>query len=123
MLKHIALDIDRKDLNDFYVEILEGEIIGHFDLAKEDAIRIFNIHMSVEVYYVKYEDFELELFVNPNSAKATFNHLCIETSDSPEIYKAAQEQSFWTFIRKNNNRETYFIKDKSGNMFEMKTKI
>ena len=123
MVRHIALNIAKNDLNEFYVEILKGEIIGHFDLVKEDAIRIFDIHKSVDVYYVKYEDFELELFVYPNSVRATFNHLCIAMSDCRGIYKDAKKQNFWTFVRTNNDKETYFIKDKSGNMFELKGKI
>lgn len=123
MLRHIALDIAEADLKEFYVEILGGEIVGQFELTKEDAIRIFNIQQSVKVYYVKYEGFELELFIYPNSARATFNHVCFETSDGRGIYKAARQQNFWTFARKNNEKETYFIKDKNGNMFELKSKI
>ena len=123
MVRHIALDIVENDLNEFYVEILGGEIAGQFELAKEDAIRIFDIQKSVDVYYVKYEDFELELFVYTNSVGATFNHLCIEMSDCGGIYKDAKQQNFWTFVRTNNDKETYFIKDKNGNMFELKGKI
>ena len=123
MLRHIALDIIKNDLNEFYLEILKGEIIGQFELSKEDANKIFDIQKPVDVYYVKYEDFELELFIYPNSARATFNHLCVEMSDGQGIYKAARQQNFWTFVRTNNQRETYFIKDKNGNMFELKGKI
>lgn len=123
MLRHIALDIAEADLNKFYIEILGGEIVGQFELSKEDAIRIFNIKQPVKVYYVKYEDFEFELFIYPNSARATFHHLCIETRDAREIYKEARQQNCWTFVRTNNEKETYFIKDKNGNMFELKSKI
>ena len=123
MLRHIAIDIAEADLNDFYIDILKGKIVGQFELTKEDAIRIFNIQQSVKVYYVKYEDFELELFIYSNLARATFHHLCIETSDAGIFYKAARQQNYQTFVRKNNEKETYFIKDKNGNMFELKIKI
>lgn len=72
MLQHITLEINKEDLQCFYVNILGGLIINNRTLSEQD------------------------------------------------VFKKSNEKNYWTYLRKNNDWETYFIKDNNGNMFEIK---
>ena len=123
MLKHIAIGIAESDLKDFYIDILGGNITGHFVLKQEDAVQLFDINKQVDVYYLELDNIEFELFIYNNSDCKTFNHTCLEMNSGSEIFIHAQRSNYWTHLRKSNERETYFIKDKNENMFELKNII
>ena len=119
MLKHIAISITESDLKDFYIEILEGKITRHFVLNQEDASKIFDIDKQVDVYYLELENIEFELFINPVTKNTSFSHLCIEMNSADKVFIHAFEGNYWTHLRNSNERETFFIKDKNGNMSEL----
>ncbi|MGD2034038.1 MAG: hypothetical protein PVF73_03205 [Bacteroidales bacterium] len=120
MIKHIALEIDKSDLRNFYVNILGGKIGKQFVLDREDASEIFNIHRSADIYYLSLEEVDLELFVREHPGRSTFHHFCLETGKAKTIYLLAKEKGYWTHVRNPGDRETYFIRDKNGNTIEMK---
>ena len=123
MLQHIALEITKDDLTDFYVAILGGKIVNHSVLKAEDALQIFAIQRAVEVHYVEIEEIVYELFIYHDSARITFNHNCLKIDNAFGVFKQAQQNNYWTHLRARNGKETYFIKDKNGNMFELKNNI
>jgi len=123
MLQHIALEITKNDLSDFYVTILGGKIVNHFILEAEDAWQIFAVKRAVEVHYVEIEEMVYELFIYPQSGRETFNHHCLKMENASGIFKQAQQNNYWTHLRTSKGKETYFIKDKNGNMFELKNNI
>ena len=123
MLKHIALSITERDLNDFYIDILGGRLIGNSILRQKDASQIFDINKQVDVYYLELDNIELELFINPVLSDTSFNHTCLEIDSADKIFMHAFDKNYWTHLRNSSERETYFIKDKNGNMFELKNKI
>jgi hypothetical protein len=123
MLKHIALEIHETDLQDFYTAILGGKLSYQFHLEEKDVFRIFNIHQSVDVYYMMLGQLEFELFIHPGGDCRTFNHTCLVTEKARDIYELAKKNNFWTHLRKSNSNETYFLKDKNGNLFEIKNKV
>ncbi len=120
MIKHIGLQVKEKDIEVFYKTLLNGKINGSFVLQQDLAIAIFNIKQSAKVVYLKCEDVEFELFVNNNTNPPTFQHVCLQRKDAEEIYKKAVSKGYRTYIHKKSDKETYFIKDKMNNIFELK---
>ncbi len=123
MLKHIAFEIHETDLQDFYTAILGGKLSYQFHLEEEDVFSIFNIHQSVDVYYMTLGQLEFELFIHSGGACNTFSHTCLIMENARDIYELAKKNNFWTHLRKSGNNEAYFLKDKNGNLFEIKNKV
>ena len=119
-MKHIGLQVSEKDINLFYKNILNGKINQSFVLKQYLANTIFNIKKSVKVIHVECEDVEFELFVHDNTCLDTFQHICLQRKDAREIYNNALVNGYWTYIHIRNNKETYFIRDNSNNIFELK---
>lgn len=122
-LKHIALEIYPDDLKDFYQEILHGEIAGERVLNEDAAKSIFGINATTKIYFVNWNGIELELFVHHDSHCNKFNHICLETERAGEIFQKAAAEKY--FVKKwgDEKSPTYFIKDRNGNMFELKIKF
>lgn len=122
-VKHIALEIVENDLNDFYQDILHCKVISKRILNKDDANQIFGVNNSVNIYYVKGDGFELELFVNHDSSAQQFSHICLETERANEIFQQSLKEEYRVKKRGREQSPTYFIKDRNGNIFEIKNKI
>lgn len=122
MLKHIGLEITAPDLENFYRDILNFEITGHFLLEKETSEQLFGIHQSVDVHYAKKDGYELELFSYPNTLPPNFGHICIQTNRAKDIYDLSLKRGYHAVIQRNRDRESYFVKDSNGNMFELKNR-
>ncbi len=123
MLKHIALQVDENDIQDFYIQILCGNITHQFNLNAKLAGQLFNISQEINVQYLILDQIQFELFVYSTEMANSFNHICLELENAKEIFEQAIVKNYWTFLRKTNNTETYFIKDTNNNMFEIKNKL
>jgi hypothetical protein len=122
MIKHIGLQVEEKDIELFYKELFNGKINGSFVLQENLAMAIFNIKQSVKVVHIKCENVDFELFVNDNPSPSTFEHVCLQLKNAEEVYKKAAAKGYWTYIHKRGDKETYFIKDKMNNIFELNSK-
>lgn len=123
MLKHIALDIIKADLYDFYQDILGGTFTRQFKLNAMDSQNIFNIDKSVEIHYVMVNQVEFELFVHEKTSITSFNHVCLQQPNATAIYEKANKKKYYTYVRKSKMGETYFIRDRNQNLFEIKPLI
>jgi len=121
-LTHIALQVNEKDVDSFYVDVLNGEVTRTFELSREDAAEIFNIDKKVKVSQVSCEGIEFELFIDGNQLLPTFAHVCFHSLRANEIIEKAKLNGYKTFVRNNNLSSTYFVSDTNSNMFEIKTK-
>lgn len=124
-LRHIALEIYGNDLKAFYQDILHGEIIDERILKEETAKAIFGITASIKIYMLRCNELELEfeLFVYHDSFNQRFSHICLETERATEIFQKTAREEYFVKIWGNPKSPTYFIKDRNGNMFELKNKI
>ena len=122
VFKHIGLEIDESDLEDFYRDLLNLEIIGSGRIEKEMAEKLFGIPQSVDVRYAKGDGYELELFICQNRLSPNFRHLCIHTDRAGNIYDLSLKKGYHAVIHENRDRKSYFIKDRNGNTFELKSR-
>jgi len=49
-----------------------------------------------------------------------FSHICLAYPDPENIYRKAVDRGYKTFVKKNPVKNTFFIWDQSGNLFELK---
>ena len=121
-INHVGLNIqNEKEIIDFYQNILGFHFEYQFDLKLVLATKIFGIEKQPEVFLCNNENMQLELFVYPEKTKQGFAHICIEVTDREIIAKKCKNAGYpITRIQRNDKPDILFIRDKAGNIFELK---
>ncbi|MGV8091222.1 MAG: VOC family protein [Mangrovibacterium sp.] len=122
MLHHIALTVtDPEEIRNFYEEVLLFSLRYKFSLDTIDVLRqLFHTDRQTEVYVMKHQDVQLEIFIDPVKEKKRFSHVCFQYRETGLIFDQAVKSGYRTWTKKNSGRLTYFIWDKSENLFEIK---
>jgi catechol 2,3-dioxygenase-like lactoylglutathione lyase family enzyme len=120
-LEHVALTIiDQKEIGQFYKKILGFSELRNFNLQEDLVRQIFGIYKDTTVYQLQYGDVLLELFIMPERFKHVYNHICLSIPDPEKIVNRAGKHGY-KFIRiRRQHSDLIFIKDRSGNLFELK---
>lgn len=124
MLHHVGLSIiESAEIGRFYEDVLHFRRLKQFTLDSEEVLySIFATDRQTEVCMVEQQDLKLELFIDPEGERKRFSHLCLEYDDADEVSDHAHQLGYRRWIKKGPNRVTHFIWDKSGNLFEIKSK-
>lgn len=121
MLHHIALTVNYRDeIEKFYKEVLQMDVHHSFKMNKDLSISVFGIERETDVFYMQGNNTAFELFVSTEKEKPAYSHVCLAYSRSEIIFEKAEKAGYKTFIKKRSGHDTYFIWDKSGNLFEIK---
>jgi len=120
-LAHIALSVnDFNEIKDFYEDILSFTFRYKFKIDDALSHTIFNMRGDTDVYIVEQQDTKLEIFLTQRKEKKAFAHVCLCISTSGMVYEKAKKSGYRTRVKDNGLNNTYFIWDKSGNLFEIK---
>lgn len=121
-LNHIGINIQRKeDIVDFYQNILGFHFEHQFELKSSLAGKIFGMEKQTEVLLYKKENLQLELFVHSENTMQGFAHICIEVNDREKIAGKCEDAGYpITRIPRSDKPDLLFIRDKTGNIFELK---
>ena len=120
-LEHIALTISGQgEINNFYQNILGFEQTKTFTLSKNLSGKIFDIFIDTPVFLMQKDKLVLEIFVYPDYVKQSLNHICLSVKDRETLVAKAKTQNYDCIRIKREVFDLIFIKDKSGNIFEMK---
>lgn len=121
MLQHIGLTaIDSEEIENFYEEVLFLSMKHKFTINSDISQQIFNVNDVTDVYVMGQQDLEFEIFISHRKEKRVFSHVCL-TYPVPEIiYESAVKSGYKALVKNSPDHNTYFIWDKSGNMFEIK---
>ncbi|MBN2649364.1 MAG: VOC family protein [Prolixibacteraceae bacterium] len=124
MIQHIALTINNRDeLKNFYKDVFMVEIHHQFSLTRDLSRMIFNREGDFNVVVMRNDEMEFELFLTDEVEKKVFSHVCLGFKNSRQVMEKAQKAGYRTVIKpRNDGYDTYFIWDKSGNLFEIKEK-
>jgi len=121
MLHHIALTVNEpEEIKDFYEEVLLFNLQQKFSVNGETALQIFNTDETTEVYLMQQNDIRFEIFISSQKENKAFSHICLSYNKAENIFKKAVDMGCKSFIKENRGNNTYFIWDRSGNMFEIK---
>ncbi len=122
MIHHIALTVnDFSDINNFYEDVLNLSKLYQFILSDELSQKIFSKEKGAEVYVMKKNDIQFEIFVSKQKEGKVFSHTCLTYENSEEILQKAKTNGYKVVVKPNHGKkDTYFIWDRSGNLFEIK---
>ena len=121
MLAHIGITINHKeDIQKFYKELLDMELIADFSISREISKHIFAIESENPIAFLQKDDLGLELFYSKKEVKPVYNHIGITVEDRQQFIKRVQEKDYPVKIfERDNKHDLIFIEDRSGNKFEV----
>ena len=120
-LQHVALqNTNKKKTEIFFKKILGLQHIKTFTLTKEVTNEIFGINIDVQVYNNGKTQFEI--FITKNQKDYGFEHTCIEINNKEEFIKRCKKYDIKLIFIKKGEKTLLFVKDFSGNLFEIKEK-
>ena len=120
-LEHIAISVsDSAEIKDFYQDLLGMSEVRTFILNKELADRIFGITQESLVFLMQKNNLILEIFMSSGKKNQNFNHICISVKDREILVEKAVDNSYECIRIERDKSDLIFIKDKSGNVFEIK---
>jgi catechol 2,3-dioxygenase-like lactoylglutathione lyase family enzyme len=123
-LHHLALSIkNANEVDSFYKKLLGFKQIRKFTIDTELAFLIFSRAQATTVYLMEGNDIRLELFLDTESKPNNFSHYCFSFPDREAFIKKAEKQHAELLRIPREDRELIFLKDASGNMFEIKEEI
>lgn len=122
MLRHIGIHIhERNEINDFYHEVLGFQELNRFELNEKTAQSVFGTGNRIEVVRMKQFDLMLELMICPEGKSGGMSHLALEYWKADSMVAKAKEKGYSVVeFQKENDRTGRYIKDKAGNIFEIK---
>jgi len=122
-VNHIGLNISSEgEMSAFYCDILELQPDWSFAISSQISQKFFGIPDGTRAFMVKNEQLSLELFVYDKPLKTGYAHLCIEVDDREETARRCREKGYPVMRMEREKGDLLFVKDKAGNVFELKNK-
>jgi len=122
-LNHIALQCsDSEKASIFFNKILGLKLEKKFVVSKDLSEDIFGVFQEVEVYVYSNNNMKFEVFINQNKENHVYEHLCLEVESKKDFIESCNNYGLKTIIVKKNGKDLLFVKDFSGNLFEIKEK-
>jgi catechol 2,3-dioxygenase-like lactoylglutathione lyase family enzyme len=120
-IHHIALQCDNKEKALlFYKKTLCLKETKTFFLSESLTYNIFNLNLSVEVIVFQNDSLYIEVFIVPGKIKKTCAHTCILVDNLVEFIDLCKKNHVDYYSVKKEDRNLWFVKDFSGNIFELK---
>jgi len=120
-LEHIALSVsDHKEIEKFYTNVLGIEQIKNFILRKDLAANIFGINEEITVFLLQKDKVVFEIFITTEYRKQTFDHICISVKNREKFISKALLGGYKVTRIERELFDLIFVKDKDGNIFEIK---
>ncbi len=122
MLEHIGITINEEsDIDTFYKDLLGLKEERKFELYEDFSEKLFGTGERVPVALLSGEDFFMELFLTERKQTPGYNHICISVENRDDIIAKAKSMGFpVTEIKRESRDAIVFIRDRSGNIFEIK---
>ncbi|MCB2208685.1 MAG: VOC family protein [Bacteroidetes bacterium] len=120
-LEHIALSVsDHKEIERFYINVLGMKQIKNFVLRKDLVANIFEINEEINVFLLQKDSVVFEIFVTTGYRKQAFDHVCISINNREKFITKAMLNGYNVIRIEREIFDLIFIKDKDGNIFEIK---
>ena len=120
-LHHIGVQCKNKEQTIlFYQKILGLDLVKSFFLDPEISYSIFNILRNVEVLAFQNDAVYIEVFIGDGPYKPDYNHTCIVVENIKNFIAQCESFNVESFSVKKGEKLLWFIKDFSGNLFEIK---
>jgi catechol 2,3-dioxygenase-like lactoylglutathione lyase family enzyme len=121
LIQHVAVQCtSQHHAERFFSEILGLPKVKSTLLSKELSTAIFKIDKDVR--FELYDDgtTRFEVFISEKSQELTFAHICIEVVDKDDFIALCKKQGLDPFFVDKEGKQLLFVRDFSGNLYEIK---
>lgn len=120
-LYHIALNIlDESEVDHFYRSILKFWPNRTFEITDELSREIFQHDGETKVFTVRNADLVLELYLAGEEHPKGFQHVSLGVHNRDHVAEKAKAFGYPVIRIKKEPYDMLFIKDKAGNIFELR---
>jgi len=119
--QHLELTITEKsDIQEFYQVLLGMEIQKEFTLKRDLAEKIFQQNQNIDVITGTIGNLLVELFLANEKPDSVWEHICFISENRQTLIAACQAKNYPVTVIERDPFNIVFVKDKSGNRFEIK---
>lgn len=119
-LKHVALHFSEKEKAEtFFTKIFNLQKLKEFSLSIELSQKVFGIEKQVEIAVYGNEKTAFEVFFT-EKIPVGYAHVCVSVPSIEELRKKCEQFQVRFFTAEKEGRELYFVRDFSGNLYEIK---
>ncbi|MBD3194179.1 MAG: hypothetical protein GF317_03935 [Candidatus Lokiarchaeota archaeon] len=124
-LEHFALSSKSiEDSDEFFGDILGFTKTRDFQVNADLMEQFFGVKKEQQILRYEKDTLSAEIFINKEepSVKDTFTHICLVVEDRDKLIKNLAEYGYDYVKVTRKDKESYylFIKDKFGNIYEIK---
>ncbi len=122
-LEHVGLRYDDKEKADrFFIEFLEMPKVKDYTVSEDLSESIFGIRKKTDMLVYDNGVSKIEVFISENSSDSQYEHTCIEVGNKEEFIDRCKDYRIEPIIVRKEGKDLLFIRDFSGNLFEIKEK-
>jgi len=123
LLNHAALKCnDEEGAKTFFTDVLGLSLTKKFGISEGLSEAIFGIKENVEILVYDNGETRFEAFISQVGEKHGYEHICIEVDDKSEFISRCRKYEIEPMTIKRNGKDLLFVRDYSGNLFEVKEK-
>jgi catechol 2,3-dioxygenase-like lactoylglutathione lyase family enzyme len=124
-LEHFAVSSNsEEDAEDFFSNLLGLEKTRSFTVSADLIEKFFGIEKEQKLLRFEGTNVAAEVFINKEKSKSTdiFTHVCLVIENRDELIQKAKKRGYPVIKvpRKNGPSYYLFLKDKFGNIYEIK---
>ncbi len=123
-IHHVAvMCTNRVKAEIFFTKILGVPLAKNFFLSAEMANVIFGVSEKIEIDVFDDGCTRFEVFYEKSKRKILFEHICIEVKHKHEFIIGCKEYGLEPFEVQKDGKTLLFVRDFSGNLFEVKEQV
>jgi catechol 2,3-dioxygenase-like lactoylglutathione lyase family enzyme len=120
IIQHVAVEYaDVSSADAFFIKVLGIPKVKSTLLPQELSASIFNISQAVQMETYDNGTTRVEVFITPEPVKSSFVHIGIAVDHASEFVTRCQQQGLRPFFVQKEKKQLLFVRDFSGNLFEV----
>lgn len=124
-IEHLAVSSNSEDNSDnFFIKLLGLKKLRSFVVSSDLMEQFFKVKKEHKVIRYGNEEVSIEVFITDDKSKVIdkFTHMCLVIEDRAKLIDTARQMNYEVIKvpRKNSDVFYLFLKDKFGNLYEIK---
>jgi len=124
-IEHLAVSSNsEEDSDNFFIKLLGLKKLRSFVVSSDLMEQFFKVKKEHKVIRYGNEEVSVEVFITDDKSKVLdkFTHMCLVIEDRAKLLNTARQMNYEVIKvpRKNSDVFYLFLKDKFGNLYEIK---
>ncbi len=123
MIDHICIEVSSEErCREIFEGVLGLSVAYSFRIDEEFMGRMFGLKAECESVVYQAGDTKIEVFIRPEMGRPVPGtaHLCLSVPDRGRVLQSAEAKGLDVLHHPRNGRPLYYIRDRDGNLYEIK---